>query len=194
MLAEKSRLRPICVTDCSTYEDYANLSEGAPYQLIGGELVMTPAPSIAHQDVLRDLAFKLLSFLDRRMLGHMYFAPVDVYFNERDVFQPDILFISKDRESIIGKSRIDGVPDLVVEILSPSTAYYDLRKKYRVYEQSGVREYWIVDPEMKRVEVYENNDGTFVMLSDAEGHGSVFSRVLHGFKVDLADLFDCPAA
>ena len=129
-----------------TYEDYRNLPEGAPYQLIEGELILTPSPMPYHQEISRELGFRLLTFVKKNDLGHVFYAPLDVYFSERDVYQPDILFIEKDRRKIIGKTKIEGSPDIVMEILSPSTAYYDLRKKFRVYAKQGVREYWIVDP------------------------------------------------
>ncbi len=106
---------------------------------------MTPAPNPYHQEVLRDLSFQILLFLEKNKLGHLYYAPLDVYFSEIDVYQPDIVFIRKGREEIIGDSKVEGVPDLIIEILSPSTAYYDLRNKYKTYESSGVTEYWIVE-------------------------------------------------
>ena len=172
-----------------TYEDYNKLPEGAPYQLIGGKLVMTPSPIPYHQELSRDLGFKLFTFVRENDLGHVYYAPLDVYFSETDVYQPDILFIHKKRVEIIGKTKIEGSPDIVFEILSPSTAYYDLRKKFRVYEKSGVKEYWIVDPDLKRIEVYENEKFTYKIFSEAENKGRVSSSVLKGFEVELVALF-----
>jgi len=172
-----------------TYEDYTRLPEGAPYQLIGGELIMTPSPMPYHQELSRELGFKLFSFVKENDLGHVYYAPLDVYFSETDVYQPDILFIEKKRSEIIGKTKIEGSPDIVVEILSPSTAYYDLRKKFRIYEKFGVKEYWIVDPELKRIEVYGNENSIYKVISEAENEGSVSSVVLEGFEVELAELF-----
>src|SRR6266542_2906772 len=138
-----------------TYEDYEKLPEGAPYQLIGGELVMTPSPVPYHQSVSRKIEFELIKFVEEKKLGEVFDAPIDVYLSETETYQPDIIFISKDRLRIIGEKKIEAAPDLVIEILSPSTAYYDLKHKRRIYESSGVREYWIVDPMEKSVEVYE---------------------------------------
>ncbi|HDD05196.1 MAG TPA: Uma2 family endonuclease [Candidatus Aenigmarchaeota archaeon] len=134
-----------------TYEDYAKLPEGAPYQLIGGELVMVPSPTPYHQRVSRKLVFLLTEYVEKNDLGEVFYSPIDVYFDEEDVFQPDIVFISKARLDIIGEIKIEGPPDLIIEILSPSTAYYDLGRKYEVYERSGVKEYWVVHPERKSV-------------------------------------------
>ena len=100
-----------------------------------------------------------------------------------------ILFIRKDNLSIIGKKMIEGVPDLVVEVLSPSSAYHDLRTKFRVYEQSGVQEYWIVDLERKSVEVFSKSGEKFQLHQEVEGKGAVESVVLSGFSVALEDLF-----
>ena len=172
-----------------TYNDYATLPEGAPYQLIGGQLIMTPSPIPYHQEVLRKLGFKILVFLEKKELGHLYYAPLDVCFSDSDVYQPDIIFIQKEREEIIGDTKIEGAPDMVIEILSPSTAYYDLRNKFRTYEKHGVNEYWIVDPGLKRVEVYENKGKKFEMYMEVEGEGSISSKVLEGFSVTLDEVF-----
>ena len=172
-----------------TYEDYNRLPEGAPYQLIGGELIKTPSAMPYHQELSRELGFKSFSFVKENDLGHVYYAPLDVYFSETDVYQPDILFIGKKRSEIIGKTKIERSPDIVIEILSPSTAYYDLRKKFRIYEKFGVKEYWIVDPELKRIAVYENENSKYKVFSEAENEGSVSSAVLKGFEVELIELF-----
>lgn len=173
-----------------TYEDYQKLPEGAPYQLIGGELVLTPAPSTYHQIIAMKLAFQMIALVTQKELGIVLFAPVDVYLGETETYQPDIIFIARERLKIIERERINGAPDLVVEILSPATAYYDLRKKFKVYERCGVKEYWIVDPEEKSVEIYLLQDGKFRLDQQAAGEGSVASRVLEGFTVTLASIFE----
>src|SRR3990172_5007280 len=109
-----------------TYEDYRILPEGAPYQLIGGKLIMTPAPSTYHQIISMKLEVKIANFVMEKDLGIVLNAPIDVYFEETETYQPDIIFISKDRLHIIERERIKWAPDLVIEILSPATAYYDL--------------------------------------------------------------------
>lgn len=172
-----------------TYEDYRQLPEGAPYQLIGGELVMTPVPGTYHQIVSMKLELQLAGFVLERGLGIVLDAPVDVNLGETETYQSDLLFISQERLKIIEPERVNGAPDLVVEILSPSTAYYDLRKKYKVYERSGVREYWIVDPEEKSVQVFVLRDRKFVLDQEVEGKGTVYSRVIEGFAVSIESIF-----
>jgi Uma2 family endonuclease len=172
-----------------TYEDYAKLPEGAPYQLMGGTLVMTPVSSTYHQIISMKLEVRLANFVIEKDLGIILNAPIDVYFEETETYQPDIIFISKDKLHIIEPQRINGAPDIVIEILSPSTAYYDLRKKLKIYEKHGVREYWIVDPESKSVEVHENKESKFRIVQEVEGEGKVKSSVLEGFEVELKDIF-----
>lgn len=172
-----------------TYEDYAKLPEGAPYQLIGGELIMTPSPVPYHQIISRKIGFELVKFIEERKIGEVIYAPMDVYLSETETYQPDIIFISNERLNIIGEKKIEAAPDLVIEILSESTAYYDLRHKKRVYEKTGVKEYWIVDPIEKGIEVYENINEGFKIFSQAIEKGNVISKLLDGFEIELEKVF-----
>jgi Uma2 family endonuclease len=172
-----------------TYEDYAKLPEGAPYQLIGGELVMTPSPVPYHQIILRRIGFELVKFVEERKYGEVIYAPMDVYLSETETYQPDIIFISNERVNIIGDKKIEAAPDLVIEILSESTAYYDLKHKKRVYEKSGVKEYWIVDPMEKSIEVYENTETGFKLFSNAIQTGKISSKLLEGLEIELEKVF-----
>ncbi len=168
---------------------YKILPEGAPYQLIEGELIMTPAPNPGHQMISGNLFKKLSSFVDERKLGILLYSPIDVYLDDENAFQPDIVFISKKRRETIKKDGIYGAPDLVVEVLSPSTAHYDLKEKFKVYERSGIREYWIVAPEMNSVEIYSNEKEHFSLIAKAERKGEVESLLLKGFKLTLEEVF-----
>jgi len=191
LTAEELAFQQITATkEKYTYEDYRRLPEGAPYQLIGGMLVMTPSPSTFHQIVSMRLGVKLASHVMENGLGLVLYAPMDVYLGETETYQPDLIFIAKDRLAIVEPDRINGVPDLVVEILSPGTAYYDLRKKYRVYEEKGVKEYWIVDPEEQSVEIYTLQDGKFSLTQRAEKRGEVESPYVQGFAVAVERIFE----
>jgi len=172
-----------------TYEEYSRLPEGAPYQLIGGELVLTPAPTTYHQIISMKLGTKMASYVMEKDLGLVLFAPVDVYFENTETYQPDIIFIVKERLTIIEKDKINGAPDMVVEILSPGTGYYDLKKKFKTYENHGVKEYWIVDPEDCSVEIHALREGNFVLRHKAENKGMVCSEVVDGFKIALESFF-----
>ena len=172
-----------------TYEDYVRLPEGSPYQLIGGDLIMVPSPTPYHQRILRKIGFLILQHVEKNDLGEVLYSPLDVYFSEEDTFQPDIIFISKKRLTIVGETKIEAAPDLVIEILSPSTAYYDLGRKYKVYEEAGVKEYWLVHPGIKSIEVYENREDNFQLVQAVREAEIVKSELLKGFEVDLEKIF-----
>jgi Uma2 family endonuclease len=156
--------------------------------LIDGEAIMTPSPLFVHQKISMNFALELTSFVRRNGLGEVVTAPMDVHLNETECYQPDIIFIGNENRSIIG-DRIHGAPDLVVEILSESSAYHDLKHKKRVYEACGVKEYWILDPMEKSIEVFENKSGRFVPYVKGDSGGTVASALLAGFFVSLEDVF-----
>lgn len=172
-----------------TYSDYEKLEEGAPYELIGGRLIMNPAPVPYHQRISREIEFALYEFAKKNKLGEVFDAPIDIHLGDKEVYQPDIIFISKERTSIIGKKNIEGPPDLVIEILSESTAYNDLRKKKKVYEEKGVLEYWIVDPESKSVEIFLLKDRKFISLKEYTENENLESPMFPGFSLSLKEVF-----
>ncbi|MBI5470813.1 MAG: Uma2 family endonuclease [Ignavibacteriae bacterium] len=172
-----------------TYADYALLPDGTPAQLIDGEIIMSPAPTTSHQKIQSRLGYLIQHFVIARDLGQVFFTPTEICLSEHDTFQPDLTFVSRGRSSIIEEDNIKGAPDLVVEILSPSTGYLDLTHKKTVYETSGVKEFWIVDPKEKLVEVQQNTPNGFVTFSKARGTGKVRSSILNGFEVDIAEVF-----
>jgi len=176
-------------TKKQTVADYAALPEGAPYQLIDGALVMSPSPSFSHQAVTFELGVALRSFVKQHDLGTVLIAPLDVFLTEHDAYQPDLLYVARERRDLIEEDGVHGAPDLVVEVLSPSTGYYDLRHKKRVYADAGVQEYWIVDPLEQTVEVWRLGGDDVAPLVQARETGTVQSELLDGFSVDLETLF-----
>lgn len=139
-----------------TKEDYRLLPDSGPrFQLIEGELYMSPAPNRYHQVISRNIEFMLLKYLEGHPLGDLYDAPFDVYLSENDVFQPDIVFVKKENFGVLTDAGVEGTPDFVVEILSPSNAYLDRNAKLRVYARTGVKELWLVDPATRLVQVYD---------------------------------------
>ncbi len=172
-----------------TIEDYEKLPEGSPYQLIEGELIMSPAPAPEHQEVSINLSYKLYNVVKKTKRGKVLYAPVDVYLDQENAYQPDIVVVLEGSRAKITQRGIEGPPDIVVEILSPSTAYYDLLEKKEVYERSGVKEYWIVDPKRKTFEIYTNSQEGFKLLSKAKGEGVVRSELL-GIDLDLKEVFE----
>ncbi|MBI3895476.1 MAG: Uma2 family endonuclease [Acidobacteria bacterium] len=122
-----------------TYDQYCLLpDDGKQYEVIDGELFMTPAPKPKHQKIVLRVAEELDTHVKKNNLGEVFIAPVDILFDQHTVVQPDVLFISSSRLGIVKEEAIEGAPDLVVEVLSPSTFYKDLRKKMTAYSQFGV--------------------------------------------------------
>lgn len=173
-----------------TYRDYLNLpDDGQRYEIIHGDLVMTPAPVPLHQMVSGNIFNLLSTHVKTNQLGFVLYAPCDVVLDELNVVQPDILFITRERAEIITEKNIQGAPDLIIEIISPTTAYYDLVSKKDVYQQFGVKEYWLVDPIRRSVQVLVLTDGKWVADQEVIGDGSVASRLLPEFCISLSAIF-----
>jgi Uma2 family endonuclease len=173
-----------------TDEDYMMLEEGAPFQLINYDLVMSPSPTPYHQSVLLEFVIITNSYLkETDNQGYIAIAPLDVRFDEGNILQPDMLYISADRKADLIKDRIEGAPDLVIEILSPSTAYYDMKQKMKIYQKYGVKEYVIVDPIEQYVELYTLCDGVYVLNQTAYLADTLNSVLLPGLTFPLAKIF-----
>ena len=172
-----------------TYEDYRKTPDHERWELLNGELIMPPSPGTAHQRVSRRLETRLDAFVEERGLGEVFDAPIDVVLSDVNVLQPDLLFVSTEQEHIITPENIRGAPDLVVEILSPSTASRDWRDKHDLYAEHGVREYWVVDPDAQRVWVMVQRDGVFDEVG-VYGRGDVLtSPTVKDFTVNLDEIF-----
>ena len=140
-----------------TYAEFARLpSEGSTrYEVIDGELFVTPSPTSRHQAIVTDLSYMLNGFVRSHGLGRVLSGPVDVLFAEGDYLTPDIVFVGKARMSHLSDRGVEVPPDLVVEVLSPSTEHRDRGVKLERYRRFGVAEYWIVDPEERTIEVWD---------------------------------------
>ena len=175
-----------------TYEDYLLFPEdGRRHELIDGEHFMTPAPSIKHQKIVSRLDRFLGDYVVRTKMGEVFVAPTDVVLSDLDVVQPDLLFISAARAFIITEKNISGPPDFVIEIISPTSRKTDETVKRKLYERCGVREYWIVDPELETVVIHRVADGRYVRaaeLSLEAGH-AVETPLLPGLQLKLSDIF-----
>ena len=178
--------KKITVKEYLAREDF---EEGFYYELINGIIVKKSAPAPRHQNASGNLFVALSNFIRKGQLGKVFHAPLDVFFDEFSVLEPDILFIAKDRLSIVTENGIEGVPDLVIEILSPSSARYDRGEKMKIYRRTGVREYWIVDPRSQTLELYSLQDGEYDLNSFATETGEVESQVLAGFTVTVEEVF-----
>ena len=178
-----------------TVRDYMSLpeSEEKRYELIDGELYMVPAPTFWHQKISGRLFKILIDFVLERGLGEVAYAPLDVVLSDQDVFQPDIMFVSVERAGIIG-SQIRGAPDLVVEVLSPGTAERDRNVKRSRYARFGVREYWIVDPEARSIEIMQAGETGFEIVRVYPQGVIAASPLLEGLRIDVSHIFaDIPS-
>ena len=138
-----------------TYEDYVALpNDGKRYEILEGELTVTPAPSTKHQTASVNLLVLLSQYIKEHNLGKLFHAPIDLILESTSVLQPDLLFVSKARQSNITERAIEGAPDLIVEILSPTTNRTDRVTKAQIYARHGVPVYWIVDPDREAIEIY----------------------------------------
>ena len=172
-----------------TYKDYCATPDDERYELLNGKLMMVPAPNMKHQKVLVRLTEKLNSFSEAHGLGEVYVAPCDVFLSDTDVVQPDLLFISRAREHTLTDANVRGAPDLVIEILSPSTAKRDLGYKHDLYGRHGVLEYWIVDPIAETVAVHRQQDGRLQLAETFGRRDTLRTALLEGLQLKLDDIF-----
>ena len=172
-----------------TIADYMATPDGQRYQLLDGDLILAPSPTRKHQKVSIRLSTAINSFVDFQRLGEVYEAPFDVFLSEHNVVQPDILFVSADRLDIITEGNVQGAPDLAVEILSPGTASEDQGRKRVLYEEHGVLEYWIVDPETNTVEVLVASEIGFNTAANYNAGDTLVSPLLTGLSINLGPIF-----
>ena len=172
-----------------TYRDYVNTPEDKRYELLDGELILSEAPSRNHQGSQVNIGSPLYVFVRSNGLGVVYFAPRDVMLTDTDVVQPDLMFISNERLHIDTERGVHGAPDLVVEVLSPSTAERDRTFKRALYAMHGVKEYWLVDTAAKTIAVLLNTGDGFESVG-AYGEGdTLVSPTLQGFSIGLDEVF-----
>ncbi len=174
-----------------TYEDYARLPrDGWQYEVIYGRLIMVPAPAPGHQLIIGELLAALTTFLHRHPLGRVFPAPTDVLVpGKAEPVQPDLVFVAAERLDIVTNRAIEGAPDLVIEVLSPSTWLDDRRTKYALYADLGVHEYWIVDPDEQTVEVFSLQEGRYALVNRYGADETLRSDLLPGFEIVVRDLF-----
>ena len=172
-----------------TYEDYRRMPEDERYELIEGELIMAAAPNRAHQTTQRKLGLRMGSFVETEDLGEVFFSPFDVVLSEHNTFQPDIIFVSKENAGIITDANIQGAPDLVVEIISPSSTGRDWVVKRDLYARHGVKEYWLIDPINRTLWVMLLKDGYLELAGEYREGDTVTASTIEGFSVSASDIF-----
>jgi Uma2 family endonuclease len=173
-----------------TYEDLrAFPDDNLRRELIDGELFVTPSPSRRHQQTVLKLSGALLTHQELRG-GEVYPAPMDVFFSNANVVEPDLLFLRPENLETVDPDKIQKVPDLAVEVSSPSTRRTDLTRKKELYERFGVSEYWFVDIQEERVEVYRLRKGRFGVPEILRHGDALTSPILPGFSFDLSAILE----
>jgi Uma2 family endonuclease len=173
-----------------TYEDYVLLpNDGKRYEILEGELTVTPAPSTKHQTASVNLLVLLSQYIKQRDLGRLFHAPIDLILESSAVLQPDLLFVSKARQSIITERAIEGAPELVIEILSPGTSRTDRVTKAQIYARHGVPAYWIVDPEQKTIEIYLLEADGYRLAATLQGATPAIAPPFTDLQIAAVDVF-----
>ena len=177
-----------------TYDDFLLFPDDARrHELIDGEHYVTPSPSTRHQRLVLRLSVALATWVDRHpTAGEVFVAPFDVVFTPFDVVEPDLLFVAADQREIVTEQHVRGAPALVVEVLSPGTRRVDEQVKHRLFQREGVREYWLVDPELDIVKVFRRgSDGTFPRVAElsSDAVDTLKTPLLPGFTLPLVRLF-----
>ena len=171
------------------YQDYAKTPDDERYELIDGELIMSASPNLPHLRNQTKLGYFIVQFVNLNDLGEVFYSDADIVLSESDVLKPDLSFVSKERAHILTYANIQGAPDLVVEILSPSTARRDWGVKRELYAKHGVKEYWIADPANKIVWVMLLRNGVLEVQQTCHPGDTIASSVLAGFTVKVDDIF-----
>lgn len=167
-----------------------DLEEGFLYELINGTIVRKTSPTPQHQLAAGNLYALLRAYVGTNNLGTVFFAPVDVFLGENSLVNPDLLYVRISRQEIITKNGIMGSPDLVIEVLSPSTMKHDRGEKKELYEKYQIPEYWIVDIKNQAIEVYTLDKEDYHLADFATEEGMISSSVLVGLQVNVKEIFE----
>jgi Uma2 family endonuclease len=174
-----------------TYEEFRQLpDDGKHYELIHGEVHLSPSRSTKHQLILGNTSVSLGTYVRSARLGVLFCAPLDVCLNPDTALQPDLIFISAERVGIVQENFVAGAPDLAVEVLSQSTAAHDRVTKLPIYAEAGVPEVWLIDSQAKTVEVLKLQGKKYFVDATLAGEQVLTSNLFPGWELPLHDLFD----
>ncbi len=171
-----------------TYEDYLALDDEVHFEIINGKAFMSPAPELFHQRWARKIFLAVERHVETHKLGEVFFAPVDVVLDEKNVVQPDLVFVSTANAGLLERRGIMGAPDLVVEIISPGSLRRDRYEKRELYARFGVKEFWLADVANRSIEVLSLQKNSYQLLCCATDEGKIRSEILTGIELDLASL------
>ncbi|MEW6743212.1 MAG: Uma2 family endonuclease [Planctomycetota bacterium] len=171
-----------------TYAEYRLFpQDGRRHEIIDGDHYVNPAPDLYHQAISRRIQFQLYQQIEEPQLGEVINAPADLQLSETDIVQPDLMVVLRHRRQIMTPKKIKGPPDIVVEILSETTAQTDRELKKELYQRSGVPEYWVVDPDDHLVEQYRLVEGRYQLVQTC--HDEIALAAPAGVSVDLTKVW-----
>lgn len=174
-----------------TYEDYLELpNDRNRYEILEGELEVNPAPNVAHQRAVVNLSYLLVAYTRTRHLGEVLVAPTDVILSDITIVQPDLLFVSSARASIVLPQHVRGAPDLVVEVISPTSEKTDRELKRQIYARYGVRCYWLVDPAARMITAFALDGDQYRQVATASGDEMFRAAPLADLDIRLAEVWD----
>ena len=177
-----------------TYDDVLHFpDDGKRHEIIDGVHYVTASPNLRHQEVVGRLYAEIyLHLKSHPEAGRVFIAPLDVVLSRYDVVEPDVLFVATDQADVLIEKNLQGPPSLAVEVLSPSTRKRDARLKRDLFERTGVREYWLVDPELDTVQVFRPDDGgKYRRIAEltAEDDHELTTPLLPAWALRMRDLF-----
>ena len=173
-----------------TYDEYVAMpDDGKHYEIVNGVLYMTPSPSWSHQEIVLEIASYLRNHFRVTGEGGVFVAPIDVELAPNTVFQPDVVVLLKTSQKKLKERHIVGAPDLVVEVVSPSSETHDRYRKIAAYSRAGVPEYWIVGPDSRTVEVLTLESGEYHSQGVYRGKATLPSQIVPEFMVHVEQFF-----
>lgn len=171
-----------------TYDDLARLpDDGKRYEILDGDLVVSPSSSRDHQVVLQRIIFAFRRQLFERGIAHVFFAPFDTILSPQRVVVPDMMVVRRERQAIVQERGVEGAPDLVLEVMSTRPSL-DRIRKFRIYAKTGIPEYWLVDPIGKTIEVYVLDDGEYHLIG-YYGDGEIARSALFDVSIAIDEAF-----
>lgn len=181
--------RDLLKEDNLTYDDYASFHDGHRYELVNGKLeLMSPSPSTIHQAISFEIQKRIADSCKEDVL--IFNAPIDVILSQKEVRQPDLVILRKSQLHLLSKRGIEGAPDIVVEILSPSTMNRDKLTKMKSYAYHGIPEYWIVDPISEVLELYHLHDEKYELLQSFSKLDPIVSSILPCAQFSMQEIID----
>jgi Uma2 family endonuclease len=173
-----------------TYQDLRSTpDDGRRYELFEGDLIVSPAPTTMHQRIVFRLSLVIGNFVQMHQLGEVLSAPCDIQFSGETVVEPDLLFVARDRASIVKEDYVQGAPDLIVEVISPTSEERDRGYKFKIYAEQGVKEYWLADYRKRVLQIFGLTSSGFQLAGEFKNDDEVRSPLFPGLRFRVSELW-----